>query len=644
LILSSVSKYKIAKLPAPEVAWVKFKEHNIHLPLTTDEHSAPRPSNQPYRPALDGLRALAILPVLVFHLKASWFPGGFVGVDVFFVISGYLITNLILRECERGDFSFRRFYQRRIARLFPSMALVLAISAGAILMLYDQRMIGDNGPHMAESVLSVANIFSAHEENGYFGITKDAHPFLHFWSLSVEEQFYVFFPMTFLFLWRWGRRRLNFSLASLLILSLAYCVWKTRVNQSWSFYMLPTRAWELLAGALAATTIPAQMERLGRSRGAFAWTGAVLLLVSLGFVRSTHFPGAIAIFPVLGAVCVIIGCSGDNNSVNGFFSHPLLVRIGQLSYVLYLWHLPIFCMVDYRLLLTPEWERTTLKCVLTLAATLLTSYYVENPARRWLNRREHQREAFAFALGVLISFVPLGIWERVYDYPEPKASMVARGGLSFNRGGSRGSIAIIGDSQACATSTTLRAIAVEQGFQFDSMCVSSSMPLMGAPGEAWSNTLAGVKRVRPDVLVIELEWVDREQLTQRLTDTLQALAPYTHRIVLLTEYPILEPGMPREALRDGLRLPFFEATQRKTRREHSNDIVRAVAQNLHVTLVDTAAAFTQPDGSVRILNARQRPLYNDWMHASSLGVDAYKAALSDAISHSNYEPASARAE
>jgi hypothetical protein len=243
LILSSVSKYKIAKLPAPEVAWVKFKEHNIHLPLTTDEHSAPRPSNQPYRPALDGLRALAILPVLVFHLKASWFPGGFVGVDVFFVISGYLITNLILRECERGDFSFRRFYQRRIARLFPSMALVLAISAGAILMLYDQRMIGDNGPHMAESVLSVANIFSAHEENGYFGITKDAHPFLHFWSLSVEEQFYVFFPMTFLFLWRWGRRRLNFSLASLLILSLAYCVWKTRVNQSWSFYMLPTRAW-----------------------------------------------------------------------------------------------------------------------------------------------------------------------------------------------------------------------------------------------------------------------------------------------------------------------------------------------------------------------------------------------------------------
>ncbi len=216
-----------------------------------DTHEEPPPSSQPYRPALDGIRALAIIPVLIFHLKESWFPGGFVGVDVFFVISGFLFTIGLLRDLQRGNFSLKRFYQRRIARLFPSMAVVVGATSVAALLLYDRAVLGLFAPALIASVASVNNLLSALEGN-YFSAASDAHPFLHFWSLSVEEQFYLFFPLLLLLLWRWRRRGLTVGLALVGLLSLLACIWETGRDQTWAFYMLPTRAWELLAGGLVA--------------------------------------------------------------------------------------------------------------------------------------------------------------------------------------------------------------------------------------------------------------------------------------------------------------------------------------------------------------------------------------------------------
>ena len=216
--------------------------------LSADPTTTPLPSSQIYRPSIDGLRALAILSVVLFHLNPRWLPGGFVGVDIFFVISGFLITTVIVHEDTHGRFSFGRFYQRRIARLFPSMFLVVLLTFVASVLLYDPRVVADNGPHMAESVLSVANIFYMHEGGGYFGITTDTHPFLHFWSLSVEEQFYLFFPATLLLLRRFARKQLSLVLSVLFFVSLAACIWMTHRDHDFAFYMLPTRAWEMLAG------------------------------------------------------------------------------------------------------------------------------------------------------------------------------------------------------------------------------------------------------------------------------------------------------------------------------------------------------------------------------------------------------------
>ena len=210
-----------------------------------------------------GCARLRLSPSFVFHLNAKWLPGGFAGVDVFFVLSGFLITNVILYEESHGHFSFANFYQRRIARLFPSIFLVLPVTFAFVLAFFDARDVADQARHMAQAALSVANVFNAHEQNGYFGVVRDTHVYLHFWSLSVEEQFYVFFPALLLISLRWSRRWTPLILSVALLASLAICVVKTGNDQAWAFYMLPARAWEMLAGGLLATV---QFQRPVRSR------------------------------------------------------------------------------------------------------------------------------------------------------------------------------------------------------------------------------------------------------------------------------------------------------------------------------------------------------------------------------------------
>lgn len=597
------------------------------MPLN-EEHQ--RPSNQTYRPALDGVRALAILPVLIFHLRESWWPGGFVGVDVFFVISGYLITTGIFRDLERNKFSFLRFYQRRIARLFPAMALVLAATTLAAFLLYDKSLIGLFAPTVAASAASLANVQSAYGSN-YFHLALDAHPLLHFWSLSVEEQFYLLFPLLMVLLWRSYRASIKIVIAVLAMLSLIACIVTTSHNQTWAFYMLPTRAWELLAGASLALQQDLPRDAGSLSRKVSAWAGLTLVLVSVALVRSTHFPGTVALVPVFGAVLLIFGIVGDTNVVVRVLRHSLLVRIGRLSYVLYLWHLPIFCFVDYRLLEAALWKRTLLKLVLTVVFSVATASLLENPARRWLNRGENRAMAFAGAVVVVMVALSSALWLRLYGWPEPRVSMVAHGGLALNTSGQAGSVAIMGDSLACASSSMLHEIAAENNLQFYSLCLSSTSPLQGIGGDAWNRMFAGVQHTRPKVLVMQMAWPDRPDLPVLLQSSVASLSPYTQHIVFVTQYPMLADNMPREGIREGSRPPFAEPAWRRDQRVRATQILRAFAKQHGITLVETEGKFKKPDGSVRVLDERDRPLYIDWIHASSFGTALYRSDLEQAV-------------
>ena len=188
-----------------------------------------------YQPAIDGLRAFAILSVFVFHLNRHWLPGGFVGVDVFFVISGYLISSIILKDCDRGTFSFAKFYQRRIARIFPAFSAVAAATMVAAYFIYSPQDLASAGAGLTAAMLSVANLKYMLQGN-YFALSPDAQPFLHYWSLSVEEQIYMLFPTGLVLLHKYTRRHSSIILAMAAAASLCSCVLMTRTRPGWAFY------------------------------------------------------------------------------------------------------------------------------------------------------------------------------------------------------------------------------------------------------------------------------------------------------------------------------------------------------------------------------------------------------------------------
>jgi peptidoglycan/LPS O-acetylase OafA/YrhL len=298
-----------------------------------------------YRPEIDGLRALAVLPVVLFHAGLPVLPGGFVGVDIFFVISGYLITRQIVEERTAGTFRLADFWERRARRILPALFVMMAVCvpfAWAWLLPSDFR-------DFARSLVA-ATLFSSNvlfwRGSGYFDESSELQPLLHTWSLAVEEQWYLVFPLAMMALWRLGPARLAGVLIVAALGSLALSHWAALERPAAAFYLLPSRAWELLAGALLALhvgTRPAAAGPAVRWRDeAAAIAGLTLLVVPMfTFDRHTPFPGLPALAPVAGAV-LAIRFATPATRVGRLLSMPALVSIGTFSYGTYLWHQPLF--------------------------------------------------------------------------------------------------------------------------------------------------------------------------------------------------------------------------------------------------------------------------------------------------------------
>ena len=318
---------------------------------------APPERSEHFRPDVEGLRAVAVLLVLLYHAGVPGFGGGYVGVDVFFVVSGFLITALLLRELDAsGSISFSRFYARRVRRLLAASVLTLVATLGAALVLLPATRIPEVAIDVGAAAAYVSNLRFAIAANDYFQAGGAPSAVLHFWSLSVEEQFYFFWPAVLLILWRLsarlhvGRRGLVVGMVLLSAASLVGCVWLTGQNQAWAFYLLPTRAWELGTGALLAISASRLQLRGRRTAAIFGLVGlAAIMLAALAFSDQTSFPGFAAVLPVAGTALVIVGGFHPSALPTRLLSLPPATFLGRISYSTYLWHYPMlfFAAVAY---------------------------------------------------------------------------------------------------------------------------------------------------------------------------------------------------------------------------------------------------------------------------------------------------------
>lgn len=376
-----------------------------------------------YRPEVDGLRSVAVIPVLFFHAGIFGFSGGFIGVDVFFVISGFLITGIIAKEISEGRFSIVDFYERRARRLMPALTVVLAVTTVAALLLMPPGFLKSYAQSLVAATLFLSNVFF-YLTSGYFDTASEEKPLLHTWSLAIEEQFYVFFPILLLLLWRLGLLRVRVILCLLFVASLAAAEYLSDKSPNANFFLITTRAWELLAGSLVAL-LPVYREGLfnisGRLASGLAALGLAVIVGSFFVVDgTTPAPGLWTLPPVLGTAMLLYFARPENLAGKVLCIRPM-VWIGLLSYPLYLWHQPVFALLRLRSVQEYSpliWVAVILACI---ALSEITRRYIEAPIRyktllpgRRVLLATGAMMAFFVALGVL-GHLSKGLPQRYSD-------------------------------------------------------------------------------------------------------------------------------------------------------------------------------------------------------------------------------------
>lgn len=360
-----------------------------------------------YRREIDGLRALAVLPVMFFHAGFESFSGGFVGVDVFFVISGYLITTIILSELETGSFSIVNFYERRARRILPALFLIMAVCIPfAWLWMLPSDM--KEFSHSLQAVSLFGSNLLFWRESGYFATEAELKPLLHTWSLAVEEQFYVLFPLFLLATWRFGKRSIVVVLVVISLFSLALAHWNILNDVSANFFLLPTRAWELALGSFIAFFYSRKEppELSPAANQVLSLAGLLMVVYGIfAFSKATPFPGIYALIPTLGAA-LIIAFARPQTFAGALLGSKIAVAVGLVSYSAYLWHQPLFAFARHRSIDGPD---VATYLVLITAALLLAGVswrYVERPFRQ--KGVVGRKQVFSFAVAGSLAFLAVG--------------------------------------------------------------------------------------------------------------------------------------------------------------------------------------------------------------------------------------------
>lgn len=454
-----------------------------------------------YRPEIDGLRAIAVTSVILCHAFPRWFQGGFVGVDVFFVISGYLISAIIFREVEAGNFSILRFYERRARRIFPALVAVLGtvLAFGwAILFNNEFRALGR---HVVASSLFVENLL-LWSESSYFDLDAKFKPLLHLWSLAIEEQFYIFWPLIVLGLYP-RIRRFGLVLAGLIALSFAINLYDLGRGSAGAYYSPLGRSWELLVGAVLAY---AQRRGNGGGSGpvlglipdgAKVWAGLALISGSIFLVDESRFPGWFAIPAVLGSL-LVLASGGETFAARRILASKPFVFVGLISYPLYLWHW--VTISGFNILAGRQLDKISAVVAIALAVGLatLTFLFIERPFRTakgpvWHRRLKGLLGAMVatLALGAAVAFVP--ITSRLnFDFLSSRhewsfmnerfGSGTLYSGAHLGTGGAARQVLVIGDSRIAQYVERFDQVLGETGLPVDLtlMIGGACVPIPGA--------------------------------------------------------------------------------------------------------------------------------------------------------------------
>ncbi|MDO5639584.1 MAG: acyltransferase family protein [Neisseria sp.] len=520
-----------------------------------------------YRSEIDGLRALAVLPVIFFHAGFSAFQGGFVGVDVFFVISGYLITTILLSDMEKGRFSLITFYERRFRRILPALFFVMMATLPFALMWLMPSELKAYGQSWVAVALFSSNILFW-LTSGYFETVAELKPLLHTWSLGVEEQYYVFFPLLLMLLWRRGRRWLLPALLLIAVVSLAASEWAVRQYPSAAFYLLPFRAWELLTGGFIAWYF-SRHDRLAQSLAANQWgslAGLVFLLVAIfGYNRHIPFPGISAVLPVLGTALIIIFAT-PQTWVGKLLCNRFMVQIGLISYSAYLWHNPLFAFARVRSEFHVESAPLMLAlAVLSLVLAYFTWKYVEAPFRRkeGFNRRQIFQMSFCgsfliFAVGLASHFYfqakepqidyQWGKHVRQYECLIQDSHENRQQPECYAEGSN--TVLLWGDSHAASLYPGLAGFARNNGIALTQLNQSACPPMLGLPqadverkncSRINQRIIADIAHYRYNTIILHSMWLyDRapasyEEISNHLEETIRSIyrvSPKTKVLVI----------------------------------------------------------------------------------------------------------------
>ncbi|MCU0733132.1 MAG: acyltransferase [Hyphomonas sp.] len=568
-----------------------------------------------YRPDIDGLRAIAVLSVVLYHAGVPVMPGGYIGVDIFFVISGYLITRIIAREIEDNRFSLLTFYERRTRRIFPALFAMLAASVVAASLIALPGEFEDFGNSLAAATLFVSNIFFWQTAD-YFAGPAHVQPLLHTWSLAVEEQFYIILPLLLLALHRWARRHLAAVLIVATLLSFALSVWAVGAKPAAAFYLLPTRFWELMAGALLALgVVPAIPSQ--KAANAAAALGLAMIAFAVGtYSSATAFPGAAALMPVIGAALIIhAGTTSQSTLAARMLSLKPVVFVGLISYSLYLWHWPVLTFARIARAEILSAMDAAVLVALSVALAILSWRYIETPfrerhiaaARAPLFSSAGAAMAAALAIGVFAN-VTHGWTQRHDGYAPPTIAGLDRmnlgtcflkddqpatawaGASACRQGNANGpTVFVWGDSFAAHL---IPGLAGELGSRIQTVQLTAAgcppildLSVANRPHCRAINAraLEEIERLKPGVVLVSARWelyMPRKISHADVHATLDRVAATGARVIVLDHSPTFDFAHPYDvAYRTGRNVAF------------ANPAPAAIAASGGITVFDPAPLF-----------------------------------------------------
>jgi peptidoglycan/LPS O-acetylase OafA/YrhL len=630
-----------------------------------------------YRADIDGLRALSVVAVILFHFSVPGFSGGFIGVDVFFVISGYLITQLLVLHSHQP---FRRwlveFYARRARRILPALLLVLLVSAGVAWWLFAPQELTSFGKWLALSVVMLAN-HAARETGGYFDTPWTSTPLQHLWSIAVEEQFYLAYPLTLFLILRFAPSAKRGLLAIGVLASFVLCVWASTAHPIGNYYYALTRAWELGAGALLSLcALRWAAPRAVRELLAAAALAAIVV-PAVCYDSLTPFPGWYALPVCLGAVTLIATGSVGGSVVNSLLALPPLAFVGLISYALYLWHMPLKVFWDYYMVRPPGRLELLAQLALLVVIAIASWKWLEVPLRR--RRWVPSNRIFLVTQGVIAATLfafGYRVWhsdglpqrlppeerrlveaarftdQAVLSCLPPPMNRVAVGDLCrFGAADSPRDVVLLwGDSHALMLLPAVRAIAQRHGMQAQFAGRSNCPPIIGSPivsspdeqqrCEAFNVAMTdAIAQIRPHIVILAGFWGDPEYrpsgtatlgdsalyaaFSRNLQQTVDRIRADGRTLCLVRDVPTFRFGVTHSlamAHRRGIEPVFNLLTLNDARHQQSpfdSAFDQLESQGLFVS-VNLRERLCAP-GSCRMLDEAGLPVYSDNNHLTRAG-------------------------